>query len=214
MSASQEFHEGAFIGISLDSKKFTRTWIAGAIAHALGRHDRLKLVVADDLLTYTRTTLRRNAHVVLDIDAVRRRCERRYTDMTVFLRRSIDRLPAQMAARVSVTRFRECVSPDYSSIHRFLLIAYHSASKFEASVSDTAAAHRPIEGNDRLNALFLLDEMAMCIALGELGGYRHEYSPYEQIRPLQELYAGAFVDEGLSVQALTGAEPRREFATL
>src|ERR1043166_4125341 len=151
---------------------------------SLTRHERLKLIIADDLLWYTRTAIRRGNEVVLDVPAVQNRCERRYDDMLIFLRRTIQHLEKGWISRVVVRRYRECITPEYVAIHRVLLIAYHTIGPFTACVRAAAAGHSvgaraPVPGAEALNALFLLDEMAMCISLGEYGSDRYEYSPYE-----------------------------------
>jgi hypothetical protein len=45
---------GAFIGISLDSRAFTRPWVRFALRYILERHEHALLVLADELFVYTR----------------------------------------------------------------------------------------------------------------------------------------------------------------
>ena len=70
------------------------------------------------------------------------------------------------------------------------------------------------QGAVALSALYILDEIAMCLRITECGGFNHEYYPREELPVLRQLYEGQFEPDGLTVLALVGHEAKRIFRPL
>jgi tRNA-dependent cyclodipeptide synthase len=207
----------AFIGVSLDSKSFSRNWVRSALAWILERHSSLLIVMADDLFYYTRTGIGCD----VNFDRISDRVTSRRSEMEVFFHSEIDRLSVEDAARVKMARWADFSDQHYSRVLRFLRIAFEVVPYFQSVVCRLAAVHAErisetviAPGKIRLCADFLLDETAMCLRITELGGFCSEYYPGNDISMLSELCSGRWAKSGLSIEALLGVQSRRCFTHL
>src|SRR4051794_17623919 len=95
----------AFFWVSLDSKSFFRALFRSALAWILERHSSLLIAMADDLFYYTRTGARCDGCLSVDFGRISDRVTSRRSEMEVFFRSEIDRLPAEDAGRIRVARW-------------------------------------------------------------------------------------------------------------
>ncbi len=215
-------NQSAFVGVSLDSNQFSRTWVRGAISHILSKHADLQFVLADRLLTYNKTIHRDNGSSTLDFLSASERIEKRKKDIFQFLTSEISRLPGEDRPRVHVATWDDYSDVYYANLSRALRIAYIALPAFRLCVEYDVEAHlikhvgRHDEGEiDRsLCASYVLDETAMIIRVTELAKKPFDYYPQEQIETLQCLYEGRFSAIGLSVEGLLGHPKTRVFSAL
>lgn len=211
----------AFIGVSLDSKLFTREWIARAVKTILEKHDRLLFLLADDLLRYTRSSVCVEGSLTVDFPSASAMVRRRSQEIESFINSVILKLPTA-TNRVTVSRWADYSDSFYISVHRSINIAYVNISSFADCVNTIAESHliadvRSAKDSSKIKSsvLYILDEIAMCLRVSELGDYHNEYYPDDEIRALTLLYRNDFACSGLSVSTLTGVKiPSRTFRTL
>ena len=92
----------AFIGVSLDSKAFTRPWVRLALAQLVANYSSVLVLLADELLLYTRTARSNQGDVVLDYHNAGDFMHRRSREMARFMESEVLRLPPVMRERVSI----------------------------------------------------------------------------------------------------------------
>lgn len=212
----------AFIGVSLDSKLFTRDWIRYALNVILERHNALLFLIADDLLRYTRTTQTISGKAVLGISATSHLINQRRLEFEIFLNSEIKNLDCKTQERVLIKNWCSFADNRYVHLFRNLHIAYITIGPFQDCVNNVAMAHiKKASANCdfpnslQTSAAFLLDEVAMCIRITEMDNFPFEYYPSEQINILSELYADKFSSYGLTIESLTEKDKRaRSFQIL
>lgn len=212
----------AFIGVSLDSKLFSRTWVRFAIDYTLEKHHCLLFLLADDLLKYTRTAQTISGKTALKIVETSRIINDRKLAFEKFLISEINRIDQYSQTRILIKPWRSFTDDSYVNILRNLQIAYATLTPFQKCVDDIALKHirkNPtklhFQSSLKTSAAFLLDEVAMCLRITEIDRFQNEYYPTDQINILTELYADKFVQYGLSIESLTGEKERsRKFNIL
>jgi tRNA-dependent cyclodipeptide synthase len=211
----------AFVGVSLDSVKFSRAWIRFAIRRILAQHDELQFVLADRLLAYNKLTRISDGSLSFDLEFADRRIKKRSGDIRQFLTTEVERLPKDMQERVSIAGWNDYSDANYTNIARALNIAYTAIPKFRSTVDEDVEIHliaqtdfKVDETHRRLCASYVLEESAMIIRITELGGRRFDFYPEEQIRTLRLLYENEFACEGLDVERLIGHPRLRIFTPL
>jgi tRNA-dependent cyclodipeptide synthase len=212
----------AFIGVSLDSRAFSREWVRSALGWILSRHGELLIVIADELLYYTRTSAACGDFAVLDFNHAKARVESRRKETENFFRSEIDRLLPESAERVRVVGWDMFSDHHYSRLLRMIRIGFESIPGFRSLVCELAVTHVDKVARDsadspaiiRLCADFILDEIAMCLRITELAGFSSEYYPGDDISVLGELCAGRWSKSGLSVESLLGTDSKRKFTRL
>ena len=211
----------AFIGVSLDSNKFSRVWIRHAIEHVLARHHDLTLVLADRLLNYNKVVDWTSTPVSLDLTAAARRISQRTRDMRGFVESEVSRLDTEGRLRVRVASWDDYSDILYANLLRTLHIAYLAIGDFRRCVDYDAEIHFSnskvgIQRNllTALSAAYILDETAMDIRITELDRRKYDYYPVEQINTLRSIYSGEFSKQGLTVESLIGTLPCRVFGII
>jgi tRNA-dependent cyclodipeptide synthase len=211
----------AFIGVSFDSKSFSREWVRSAMAWILEHHGSLLIVMADDLFYYTRTASDKDGSLFTDFVGATARVDSRRSEVEAFFCSEVDHLSAGDAGRVRIAKWGNFSDHHYSRILRFLRIAFEVIPDFQALVCELASVHarKTPQAVDfsrmvRLCVDFLLDEAAMCLRITELAGFCFEYYPGNDIPLLSELCAGRWAQSGLSVEALLGVKSKRRFTNL
>lgn len=212
----------AFIGVSLDSKLFSRTWVRFAIDFILERHHCLLFLLADDLLRYTRTAQVISNKTVLKIAETSNLINNRRLEFEKFLISEVNRIDKHSQTRILIKSWRSFTDNSYVNILRNLQIAYATLIPFQQCVNDVALKHIEknltklhFQSSLKASTAFLLDEVAMCLRITEIDQFQYEYYPTNQIDIITELYADKFVQYGLSIEALTGKTERsRKFNIL
>lgn len=211
----------AFVGVSLDSKAFTRLWVRDALVHLCAHYDQVIVVLADELFAYTRATELQGDRTIVHFPSSREAANRLSEERMRFFQRERKRLPAQDAMRVQILQWKDYSDATYASLWRQLWTAYFVLDRFRDVVHKAASRHtlRAIQGEQtpahaEVSAAYLLDEMAMCLRITEVEGYSAEYHPGADLSVLRDLYAGAFADLGLTVESLVGHAPRRTFTVI
>lgn len=212
----------AFIGVSLDSKLFSRAWIHYAINFVLQKHHTLLFLLADDLLRYTRTAKTIDGRTLLNIPETTHLISKRRLEFERFMNTELQHIDDTAKNRVHVRRWNSFTDNTYVQILRNLQIAYTTIVPFQHCVNDVAMGHIKktfaklhFPNSLQISAAFLLDEVAMCLRITEMGEFSFEYYPSKQIDILSEIYSDTFKDYGLSVETLTGIDNRmRHFQVL
>ena len=212
----------AFVGVSLDSNQFSRTWVRAAISYILARHSNVQFVLADQLLAYNKTACETNGNLVLDFSSATARALKRKGDIHQFFLSEVGRLPEADQLRVSVATWDDYADPSFSRIARSLLIGYSALPVFRSCVDHDVEAHFSMhldhrvhpEVERRLCACYVLEETAMIIRITELAGKPFDYYPQDQIETLQRLYEDAFSSVGLTIDSLIGRRRSRIFTPL
>ncbi len=212
----------AFVGISLDSRAFTRSWVRSALTYILARHDRLLLILADALFVYTRTAeWSESREVRLHLEKASAAAEELAVQRNRFFSAEIARLDGALQGRVRLANWSTYSDAAYAGLWRRLWIAYSVLPRFKLEVDEIAHAHSVrVQGDQRTpshplaSAAYILDELAMCMRITELEGHHDEYHPSPDLPLATSLYAGAFANEGLSVESLVGARQKRRFILL
>lgn len=221
MTVEDEVHGHAFVGVSLDSRLFTRRWVSHAIPALLARHESLLLLLADDLPLYTRSVRDAGSQIALDYNAATLLVDRRSAEFRRFLQMAAARLPPPLDQRVIVRTWAQFSDGAYGRLLRQLTIAFHVLEAFRRSIMHVVNTHvakvppdKRFRAFEQLSAHLVLDEIAMCLRVAEMDKYTFEYYPVNQVRTIQELYQGAFAEAGLTVETIVGHSPRRVFAML
>jgi hypothetical protein len=214
--------EGAFVGVSLDSDLFTRSWVRFALDFILRRHVDVLFVLGDRLLVYNKALVRSaNLGTSLSKSDADSRIEKRSSDIMKFLEGEISLLPQMDRIRVKVSRWQEQQGAEFTEIHRFLRIAYFAFDEFRSCVDSDVRQHlsRVIDSEfdpllrAELCAQYVLEETAMIMSITEKQR-PYEYYPESHIRTLTELYSGRFARFGLTVEELLGRPKARVFSPL
>jgi hypothetical protein len=210
----------AFIGVSLDSRLFSRSLVRGAMEHILARREKLLLLLAGELCLYN-FSLPRESGARLDLAAAAARVQSKEEEFRRFLLSEIRRLPPGDRARIELAGWGQYSDAAYAGLWRRLSIAFELVAPFRRRVVSLAEEHVSrsreklgVRRHAGASARFILDEMAMCLRVAELGGWPYEYYPGREIAVIGELYAGRFASQGLSVESLIQARPRRVFTPL
>jgi hypothetical protein len=211
----------AFIGVSLDSREFPRSWVRYALPRLLERHTHVLIVLASSLFAYARSA--RFAHGAATVQfadasaAAARLCQERQR----FFAGEIRRLGSEAASRIQVVDWDACSDRLYCTVLRRLQIAWSALPDFQRLVEEEARAHvARIHGIPEsgffvdVGVAYLLDEVAMCIRITELSDHGFEYHPGPQLGILAAIYGGEFRGQGLSVESLVGQPTRRHFMAL
>lgn len=211
----------AFIGVSLDSRNFTREWIDAAISHILQSHNDLLFLLADSLLAYNKFTEFEGASARLSIDRGSRLIEKRRTDIWTFLERIVNARRPEERARIKLARWDEYCDHYYANLLRMLRIAYATIADFRVAADSCAISHfsrHPssvdVPKRIELCTAYIIEETAMSIRITELADRPFEYYPDNDIELLTPIYDGKFAGHGLTVEALTGSMPKRVFRSL
>ncbi len=211
----------AFIGVSLDSKLFTREWVRMAIHYIMMQNSHLVFLLADDLLPYTRSLAIEKSYPILDFVSIWKKSAQIAEQKNKFLVSEIERLSFATQKRVKVVNWAYYSDSTYARILRRLRIAFEVIDSFRETITDVALQHRTKLGNPspnmeekRASTAFLLDEIAMCLRVSEVEGYANEYSPYSDMSAIRDLYSGKFVSYGLSIDNIVDKKARRVFKTL
>jgi hypothetical protein len=211
----------AFIGVSLDTKAFTREWVRTAVLRAIERHDALLIVLADEISLYTRAPVLRDRTLIFGYQEARRKMLQRRDELRRFMASEIDRLTREDQARVELVGWNDFADAEYARVLRALWIGCVCSKDFRKDVDACAASHmwfeRELLGSDlivEMNRHYIVDEVSMCLRIAEAAGYSHEYYPGAQLPVLERLYAGVYGKDGLTVAELMGREPRRRFTAL
>jgi hypothetical protein len=218
ISTMREGH--AFIGVSLDSELFAREWVRKALNVILARHQVLLFLLADDLLFYTRSAEKSSESVRLKLAKAITSQENRRKEWHRFLQSEVDRLKPFDRERVHIREWKDFSDAQYVRLLRFLRIALDTIPAFKESVNRLTMKHAENSqlavASDTLatSAGFVIDEIAMCLRVTELADFHFEYYPELEISVLSELYNGSFSQFGLTVEALTGQNPKRQFSVL
>jgi len=213
--------QSAIIGVSLDSKSFTREWVRYAISHTLAKHRDVELFLGDRLLSYNKTLRRYALDFAVDFETARRRMAHRSGEVASFLQSEIARLRSDDRARIRITNWTHYSDSVFQDLFRHLQIAYAALPAFRACVSHDVLAHftPPPQANQAevsrvLSALYVVEETAMLIRITEMADRPYDYYPENQIFTLDSLYADEFVGQGLSIETLTGKPKARVFTPL
>lgn len=200
----------AFIGISLGNKLFTRSFLQRSLYFLLKKHDTILLLIADDLLKYTRITINNNGSAILDIRGVSSNISVRYEEFHRFIQSIIERIESKYRHRILVKRWAYFADAEYVNIGRCLQIAYASINEFKVLVNNAARQHidkseaiKSIPGILELCAQYLIDEVAMNLRITEIEKYSFEYYPGEEIDVIKKLYNNDFEKFGLSIKNIT-----------
>ena len=211
----------AFIGISLDSKGFSRIWVREALKLILKKHDQLLIVIADDLFWYTRSLHQKDGENRLALEECKSRIAKRRGEAMRFLSSEINKLSCEDQEKIEIRSWNYFADGSYADLLRKLKIAFLGLPDFNSSVKSVASRHAhkitSFTAHDIATDActeFLLDETAMCVRITEIEGYCNEYYPGEDIAVLGNLYAGEWAHLGLDVGALTGAPSKRIFTNL
>lgn len=223
MTTQKSTREGkAFIGVSLDSQLFSRTWVRYALKFVFQKHHSLLFLLADDLLRYTRTAQVISGKAILKIPETSQLVNRKRIEVQRFLHSEVKRLDSNSQAQILIKSWNSFADSSYVQILRHLQIAYATIVPFQQCVNDVALDHinktfakfrfpNPLQ----TSVAFLLDEVAMCLKITEMDEFSFEYYPTQQIDILTQLYSDKFTFYGLSVESLTGKNKRsRRFQIL
>lgn len=218
MTDSPESPGGAFVGVSLDGKQFSRRWVRGALRYMLAEHSRVLLLLADDLFLYTRSSRQHADAIVLDVASACATAAIRTDEFERFLRSEIDRLDESDRGRIRIKRWKDFADNKYVDVLRRLRIAFDTIDVFRESVEQGANLHTMARASGKriprmgeTSISYVLDELAMCLRITELEGYHNEYYPRPELPVLTRLYASEFEAQGLSIRTLVGQDPRRSF---
>jgi len=180
------------------------------------------IVLADDLLKFSRTAIPQRGSVVLDFEAAESYTVKRRQEVAQFFESEILHLPVETRKSVRLGYWSLFADAKFNELSRKLRIAYEAVACFRSAIDSVASAHgerQKSAGLDmktlaNLNASYIIEESAMCMRITEIEGYTDEYHPSDDLPVMPHLYAGAFADFGLTVQAVTGVQPRRNFSIL
>src|SRR5690606_31170438 len=92
----------AFIGVSLDSGYFTRAWVRGALNELSSKHSSVLILLADDVLKFTRTLVSQPGSPKLSFTEADKYVVKRSAEIRRFFESEIRILPEVCAARVRV----------------------------------------------------------------------------------------------------------------
>ena len=212
----------AFVGVSLDSNRFTRERVNFAIPHILSKHADLQFVLADRLLTYNKLLACHDGLTRLDFSAATSRIEKRSGDINQFLSNEVSRLSKSDKSRVTIATWDDYCDHHHARIARTLAIAYSSIPEFRQCVRNDVETHLLGNGQShidrgitrRLCASYVLEETAMIMRITELSERPFDYYPGDQIETLESLYEDRFSSAGLTVDALVGHPKSRLFNAL
>jgi tRNA-dependent cyclodipeptide synthase len=210
----------AFVGVSLDSRLFTREWLRLALPHLLEQHDEVLVVLADDLLQYTRSASLVDGRVVLQLEAAASAAGERRAESLRSIERALVNLSASDRTRIAVKVWSDFEDRQFAALWRAVQIACGVIVPFRTLVRDIAARHvaqtpaAAVPNALEASVAFILDEIAMCLRITEVAGWSFEYHPASDLPALGELYADQFRPYGLTVESLTGAVRRRRFHVL
>ena len=201
----------AVIGVSLGCKLFTKDWIRLAIMQLSERHESILFVLADELLRYTRSAHIVEDRVELEIQRTSSIITERSKEWAKCILSERNRVVDNGTSLIQVRKWADFSDNSYCNLLR----------NFRSVVDDVARAHISLLKDKamphittRLDAMFILDEIAMCLRVTELDEYHFEYYPSEEIEVLTQMYRGEFKSSGLTVEALTGVSAKRKFQIL
>ena len=213
----------AFIGVSMDSKLFSREWVRYALRYVLDRHETLLFIIADDLYKYTRTIskITEKEYKVLDFLNISSTTMNKGTEIKKFILSEVNLLDKNEQNRIEIKLWRDFSDYQYIDILRKLEISFITISQFKKTILKTALAHKKISLHESdlqisiaLNSSYLIDEIAMCIYLSEICKYTYEYYPANQTNALRKIYSNDYSKYGLTIKSLTGNESSRIFYSL
>jgi hypothetical protein len=212
----------AFVGVSLDSDAFSRSWVRFALTHILARHADLEFVLADRLLTYNKLSRHGRLGMMLAFAATADRIDKRRNDIRQFLVSETARLSAADRERVAIRTWDDYADASLASLVRVLTIAHAGMIPFQQCVERVVRSHFATSGIQspddetamRLCGAYVIEETAMIIRITELAGRSFDYYPDDQIELLQALYENRFEPFGLTVESLTGRPRARTFTRL
>jgi hypothetical protein len=138
-----------------------------------------------------------------EVDAVRRRLER------------------AEQSRVQLAVWSHFTDASFDAVRRQLLTAFGVNGEFRADVlrlwvsQQRLAPTRGISASAARNAcLREIEALAIRLRVGELSGYHVEYGRTAETILTLRLYAGSYVADGLTVEALVGSPARRVYRRL
>jgi|GEM_PF-4494332 len=213
--------DSAFIGVSLDSDKFSREWVRHALRYILAEHKDLEMVLADRLLEYNKIS-RFDVGPSIETKAAKLRIEKRKADIEAFLKSEIHQLSVADQQRVSIRTWDDFSDARFSNLLRCLRIAYTAIPAFRNCVHQDVEHHfskqLASEGakatSHVLSACYVLEETAMIIRITEFAPRPFDFYPERQIDTLAQLYQDRFRDFGLTVENMIQQRPTRVFTSL
>lgn len=212
----------AFVGISLDSKLFSREWIQMAVRCILDRNATVEFVLCDRLLSFNKTLSQESGgKVTMDLSECEARIAKRSGDIHGLMVSEVSVLSESDRCRVSVSKWGDHADSRFADIHRVLSIAYASLDQFRECVDRDVEAHLLHQTKTLVSsaihrslcALYIIEESAMSIRITEFGR-PFEYYPGTPICTLSDIYDGRFAPYGLTVEAIVGHPPKRLFQPL
>lgn len=214
--------EKAFIGVSLDSTYFSRAWVRNALNLLSKKYKSVLIILADDVLKFTRTATTVNDSVVLDFATAESYVIKRRQEVSRFFDSEISKLSTETKSIVKIGQWSLFIDENFFEFHRKLRIAYETVTSFRIAVDAIARKHAELQkstGLDKkmlanLNTNYIIEESAMCLRITEIEGYADEFHPSDDLPVMPQLYSGAFADYGLTVKSITGVQPRRNFSIL
>lgn len=217
---SQAEHS-AIIGVSLDSRSFTREWVRFAISHTLARHKDVELFLGDRLLLYNKTVQDDGLECTVDFDRAKTRSLKRREDLAGLMQSEMNRLPDCDRQRIRISSWSDYSDVVFDDIMRNLHISYIALNAFRECVTKDVEEHfesgpsviRPRD-HRMLSSLYVLEETAMIIRITELANKPFFYYPEDDIFTLKSIYNDEFSPYGLSVPNLTGRTKSRMFVSL
>jgi tRNA-dependent cyclodipeptide synthase len=212
----------AFVGVSLDSRQFTREWIRAAISHLLRVHDDIEFFLGDRLLWYNKAANEFTSPAGLDLHFATVRTATRKEELLRFIESEIRRLPEPDRGRAHIASWPRYCDEKFVDVLRKLQIAFAVLPEFRHAVCADVDSHFAVyrdqsschEYRKRLSELYVLEETAMILRVTELDGRPFDYYPEEQIGTLKSLYCDKFAQSGLTVESLVGQQRQRVFTAL
>lgn len=211
----------SFVGLPAGRESIDTAWLTSVIRDLLGRHERVLVLLESELMSYERGADPHDNAPLLPpsstTDWVTEYTMARWRDVDV-VRHA---LPAAVQHRVQIASWAHFIDPTFAAIWRHLLAASAVEGNFRADVLRQGLTVR--RGRDdrpavaqaaRAMSFCQVEALAMRLRIGEVAGYYHEYGEGGQGLLAERLYAGAYAEEGLTVESLVGQPARRSYRAL
>lgn len=205
----------AFIGCSIDSKLFTIEWFNKTFGILLKKHDSILVLLADDLMLYTRSFS--TYANILNYNDTNERIKKRSESMAaniLSVKKEFD------MERIFVASWKDYTDSLYMHIYRKLVIAYTTIDCFKKDIDSLAHEHAIQNQSlkkhrfEELSILYILDEISMCLRITEFTDFSNEYYPVPQLKVLEYIYDDKYIDYGLSIDKLLNTIGKRTFLVI
>jgi hypothetical protein len=192
-----------FLGVASLAAADEAAWLTRAFGQLLPRHDGVLVLLEADLTVGESDVTTQILDRWHEVDTVRRRLDR------------------GEQSRVQIAAWPHFADATFEALRNRLIVAFSHNTIFRADVlrewssqQRLAPPHGLTPQGIRTECLRQIESLAISLRVGELSGHPVEYGRGAESHLACQLYSGAYVGDGLTVESLISQSPRRVYRRL